>query len=431
MRVLVIGAGIAGLGAATYFARQGHDVEVLEAGTRAGGRAITLTSRRGDRVDAGTQYFHSNYRRALALLRDVGLDKQLSEVAGPTRFFDARSPRGHFDISHRLPWFPPAGLRNLKALGLIARVLANWHDPFALEYPPRLDATNAWGELTDPFLREFVLRPLVLAGALAEPSAAAPSLAHIVRLFRIVVMTKYYVLPGGVAALAAALAQRLRVSFERPVQRLVVEGGAVIGVEPAGSGEIVHADHVVVAVPPPAALALLPEDWTAERQYLGGVTIPPFALVSFFMDRPLDRRIWSYMLPERQSDSQGGCVSFFTDALRKAPAMVPSGKSVLQAWRCWPASQKFAALTDSEVIARCRADLERYFPGASAWIEEAHLTRHPCAVPLHPAGHQARSLEFLRAADARKGVSFCGDYLSGGFMEAALWSAERAAQRHG
>src|SRR3954468_15470080 len=144
MRVLVIGAGIAGLGAATYFARKGHDVEVLEAGTRPGGRAITLASRRGDRVDAGTQYFHSNYRRALALLREVGLDKQLSEVAGPTRFFDARSPSGHFDISHRLPWFPPAGLSNFKAIGLIARVLANWRDPFSLDYPAGLDATGAW-----------------------------------------------------------------------------------------------------------------------------------------------------------------------------------------------------------------------------------------------------------------------------------------------
>ena len=59
------------------------------------------------------------------------------------------------------------------------------------------------------------------------------------------------------------------------------------------------------------------------------------------------------------------------------------------------------------------------------------LVSHACAVPLHPLGHQRRTLAFLRLADARKGVSFCGDYLSGGFMEAALWSAERAAARNG
>src|SRR4029079_8963059 len=231
MRVLVIGAGIAGIGAATYFARKGHDVEVLEAGDRIGGRAITLTSKRGDKIDAGTQYFHSNYRRALALMDEVELRKQLLPVAGPTRFFDARSPRGFFDISHRLPWFPPAGLRNLKALGLIGRVLRTGRDPFSLDHPARLDAANAWAELTDPFLREFVLRPLMLAGALAEPAAAEPSLAHVLRLFRIVVMTNYSVLPGGVMSLAAALAQKLRVRLEQRVTRLVIEGGDLTGVE--------------------------------------------------------------------------------------------------------------------------------------------------------------------------------------------------------
>lgn len=423
MRVIVVGAGIAGLGAATYFARKGHDVEVLEAGDRVGGRAITLASKHGDKVDAGTQYFHSNYRRALALMEDVGLRKQLSPVAGPTRFFDAHSQRGYFDISHRLPWFPPAGLNNLKALGLIARVLRTSRDPFSLDYLPALDAASAWDELTDPFLRDFVLRPLMLAGALAEPSTADPSLAHALRLFRIVVMTNYYVLPSGVASLTAALAQRLRVRFGQPVKRLVVERGSVTGVELV-NGQAQSADHVVVAVPPPAALPLLPQDWAAEQRYLQSITIPPFALVSLFLDRPLDKRVWSYMLPP-----QTIAVSFVTDALRKAPAMVPSGKSILQAWICYPASQSSGALSDNDMIERSRRELEPYFPGLSNMTEEAYVTRHPYAVPFHTPEHQSRTAEFLRNVDSRKGLSFCGDYMTGGFMEAALWSAERAAAR--
>jgi protoporphyrinogen/coproporphyrinogen III oxidase len=269
-----------------------------------------------------------------------------------------------------------------------------------------------------------VLRPLMLAGALAEPSVAEPSLAHVLRLFRIVVMTSYLVLPGGVASLTAALAKKLRVSFGRPVKRLVAESSNVAGIELA-DGQALSADHVVIALPPPAALPLLPQDWTAERDYLKSITIPPFALVSLFLDRPLDKRIWSYMLPPQKT-----AVSFVTDALRKAPGMVPSSKSVLQAWICYPASKSFAALSDNDVIERCRRELEAYFPGLSNMIEEAHVTRHPFAVPFHPTRHQARTVEFLRSVDARKGVSFCGDYMTGGFMEAALWSAERAAARN-
>jgi oxygen-dependent protoporphyrinogen oxidase len=420
MRVLVIGAGVAGLGAATYFARKGHDVEVLEAGDRAGGRNITLTSKRGDKADAGTQYFHSNYRRALALMDEAGLGGQAKRVEGPTRFFDKRSPQGHFDIAHNTPWIKPAGLSNFKAGGLIARVLANWHrDPFGLDYPAQFDEIDAWQEMTDPFLRQFVLRPLVLAGALAEPETMRPSLLHVMRLFRIVVLSHYLVLPGGVASLAQALAARLKVRFDTPVKRLIVDSGKVAGVEPA-NGATERADHVVVALPAPVAAMLVPEDWRTERDYLGGITLPPFALVSFFLDRPVDPRVWSYMLPE------GGSVSFVTDAARKAPAMVPSGNSVLQAWSCYPASSNVAASSDNDLITRVSNELTPFFPGFSSWIEEAHVTRHPYAVPFHSVGHQARTIEFLRSADTRPGVSFCGDYMTGGFMEAALWSAERA-----
>jgi protoporphyrinogen oxidase len=427
MRVIVIGAGIAGLGAASYFAGRGHDVAVLEAGTRVGGRNVTLSSRRGDRVDAGTQYFHTNYLRARALLRTVGLEAELRKVAGPTRFFDSRVSRGSFDISHRLPWFPPAGWRNVKALGLAARAVALRQDLFGLDHDPRLDAADAWEETADPFVREFALRPMMLAGALAEPSVARPSLLHLLRLFRIIVLTDYLVLPGGIASLAERLAGRLAVTFERPVRRLVLDREAVAGVEIEGSGEIMRADHVVVALPAPRAAAVLPESWSSERSYLDGIAMPPFALISLFLDRPLDRRIWSYVLP--QSDT--GHVSFITDAARKSPAMVPSGRSVLQAWCCYPASQRLNGMVDAEIVDRCRRELEDVFPGLSSWIEEAHVTRHPYGVPLTGVGHQRRTIEFLRLADARNGVSFCGDYLSGGFMEAALWSAERAVQRSG
>jgi len=426
MRVIIIGAGIAGLGAASYFAQRGHDVQVLEATDRVGGRSITVT-RRGDRIDAGTQYFHTNYARARALLRTVGLDARLSKVAGRARFFDRRAARGHFDVSHRLPWFAPAGLRNLKGLGLAARALALRHDIFGLDHDPRLDAANAWDETADPFMREFALRPLVLAGALAEPAVSQPSRLHVLRLFRIVVLTDYLVLPGGIASLAEAIASRHRVSFERPAQRLVVEGGAVAGVELAGSGRTMRADHVIVALPAPRAADLLPEEWAAERRHLREIAMPPFTLVSFFLDRPLDRHIWSYVLPE----AEGRVVSFITDAARKSPAMVPSGRSVLQAWACYPASQALAGLPDGDVAERCRHDVETFFPGLSDWIEDVHVTRHVHGVPLHGVGHQQRSIDFLRLADGRKGVSFCGDYLSGGFMEAALWSAERAVRRHG
>jgi protoporphyrinogen/coproporphyrinogen III oxidase len=427
MRVLVIGAGIAGLGAATVFASRGHTVEVIEANERVGGRAVTVASKRNRRIDAGTQYFHTNYRIARGLLRDLGLERHLTRIKGNTQFFDDRVSKGAFEVSHRLPWFPPAGLSNLSSAALVLRLALNPFDTYGLGQASRLDGVAAWDEVRDPAVREFALRPLVLAGALSEPEVAAPSLLHALRLLKIVVLTDYLTLPQGTASFHEALAARLPVRLGTRVKRLVIEKAAVVGVEIDGSSEMVRGDHVVVATTSTEAAKVLPIEWAEERAFLDSVRIPAVVLPTFFLDRPLAAGIWSYM----SQAGRGGHVSFVVDAARKNPVLAGTDNSILQAWPCLPSSEALVKRSDSDVAEICRVELETFFPGFSSWIEEVHVMRHPYAVPFHPAGHQARAADFLRRADARMGVSFCGDYLSGGFMEAALWSATRAASRHG
>ncbi len=430
MKVIVVGAGIAGLGAATYLSAKGHDVEILEARDRIGGRALTLErGKTGDRCDVGTQYYHSSYRRALSLMREVGIDRTLSTIHGKTRFFDERVPGGSYLLDHRIPWFRPEGvLGNFKLAGfLLHRLLRHPMDTFALEDRPGPDALRALDIAGDRLRLECLVRPVLRAGVLAEPESADVSLLHLVRLLRIIVLTDYLSPSGGMASFHHALAARLRVRLESPVERLLVDGGRVTGVALAGSGEALRADHVVVAATAPQAAAICPEDWTVERDFLGSVRIPPAVIVSFFLDRPLEKDVWSYMFPAEK----GRIVSFCTDAARKNPAMAPSGKAIFQAWPVHPASEEIGPLSDADVADRCRREVEDFIPGLSAWIEEAHVTRHPAGVPWTPVGHAGHALAFLRSADARAGVSFCGDYLSGGYLEPALWSAERAAGRIG
>ena len=428
MKVIVVGAGIAGLGAGTYLAARGHDVEILEARDRIGGRALTLERKKtGDRCDVGTQYYHSSYRRALALMREVGIDRTLSTIHGKTRFFDERVPGGSYLLGHRLPWFKPEGVGgNLKLAGfLLHRLLRHPMDTFALEDRPGPDGLRALDVAGDRLRLECLVRPVLRAGVLSEPETADVSLLHLVRLLRIIVLTDYLSPSGGMASFHAALAARLPVRLETPVERLVVESGRVTGVALGGSGAVLRADHVVVAATAPQAAAMCPAEWGVEREFLGSIRIPPAVIVSFFLDRPLEKDVWSYMFPAEK----GRIVSFATDAARKNPAMAPSGKAILQAWPCHPASEEIQPVSDDGVADRCRREMEDVIPGVSSWIEEAHVTRHPAGVPWTPVGHSARALAFLRSADARPGVSFCGDYLTGGYLEPALWSAERAARR--
>jgi protoporphyrinogen/coproporphyrinogen III oxidase len=428
VKVLVVGAGIAGLGTATMLARRGHEVCVLEASDRVGGRAVTYTrAATGDRCDVGTQYYHSSYDRALDLMREVGLADATRRVVGSTRFFDDRHPSGSFLVGHRLPWFKTAGLGGNARLAyfLVSRLLAHPMRTFALEDRPRLDEARALDAVTHPVLREFMVRVVVNAGTLAEPEVTGVSLLQLIRLLRIIVLTDYLVLPEGVASLHERLAARLTVERETPVRHLLVEGGRVEGVVLEGSGRSVRADHVVLAAPPRALEPMLPPAWQAERTFLGGVTFPPAMVVSLFLDRPLERGVWSYMIQAGREQ----LISFCTDAAQKNPAMVPSGNSVLQAWICHPRAATLAGVPDADVVSRCLAELDAHMPGLPSWVEEAHVMRHAGGTPQHSAGHHGRALAFLQSADRREGVSFAGDYFSGGYLESALWSAERVTAR--
>jgi protoporphyrinogen/coproporphyrinogen III oxidase len=429
MKVVVVGAGIAGLGAATFFARKGHDVTVFEADDRVGGRARVL-ERPGssDRCDVGTQYYHSSYRLALSLMDDVGLRASVRTVAGKTRFFDERVGAGSFDVGHRLPWIRPAGVMGNVRIGafLLRHVLGNPMSTFALEDRPHLDGVRALDVLQDPWLREFVVRTLVLVGGLSEPEPTDVCLLQILRLVRIVVLTDYLTLPAGTASLHEALAARLPVRLSCPVSRVVVERGRAVGIELSGSGRVESADHVVVATTPPVAAGMLPASWDAERSFLGAVRLAPAFIVSLFLDRPIKHPVWSYMYrpsPER-------LVAFVTDASKKEARMVPSGKSILQGWICHPQAERHQHLGDEEIIARCIAQLAETFPDLAGQVEHAVVTRHAGGTPWHSVGHHGRALRFLESADARAGISFVGDYFSGGYLEPALWSAERAALRY-
>jgi monoamine oxidase len=72
-RVLVLGAGMAGLTAALALLRRGHDVTVIEYQNRIGGRLLSLPLRGGQFTEAGGGHFRANMPRVLDYLRRFDL----------------------------------------------------------------------------------------------------------------------------------------------------------------------------------------------------------------------------------------------------------------------------------------------------------------------------------------------------------------------
>lgn len=72
-KVVVVGAGWAGLGATYHLASQGYDVTLLEAGSYPGGLVAGWKTPGGRSVEAGIHGFWYPYRNIFALVRELGL----------------------------------------------------------------------------------------------------------------------------------------------------------------------------------------------------------------------------------------------------------------------------------------------------------------------------------------------------------------------
>src|ERR671938_180405 len=70
-RVVVLGAGLAGLSAAYQLTRAGHDVTILEARTRAGGRVHTLREPFADNLhaEAGAMFVPESHHLVMRYIR--------------------------------------------------------------------------------------------------------------------------------------------------------------------------------------------------------------------------------------------------------------------------------------------------------------------------------------------------------------------------
>lgn len=93
-RVIVLGAGVAGLTAALALLRRGHDVTVLEAQQRIGGRLLSLPLGDGMFTEAGGGHFRSNMPYVLHYIRHFGLPLLALNEGLPRYLVDGKTGDG-------------------------------------------------------------------------------------------------------------------------------------------------------------------------------------------------------------------------------------------------------------------------------------------------------------------------------------------------
>jgi squalene-associated FAD-dependent desaturase len=279
---IVIGAGFAGLSAATALAEQGRRVLVLEARPTLGGRATAFTDpSTGERVDNGQHVLFGCYDETFRFLRRVGAE---SNVRVQRRLaVDIIDRHGRWS---RLacpalpsPFHLLAGVMSWSALGWRDRLaVLRMRSAIADASPGRAETVREWllRYRQTPRLIELLWEPLAVA-ALNQSidSAAATSFVSVLaRMF-------------GSNAQGAALALPLKPLDElyaHPAREYIEQRGGSVQTNAAARIECLHEATSAGSVRPGPRVMVRGEPMTAAAVICA---VPWHALADVFPDRPV------------------------------------------------------------------------------------------------------------------------------------------------
>lgn len=446
-RVVVVGAGIAGLATAWYLQRAGAEVSVLEASERIGGKI--RTGELGDTpLDLGPDTFLGRVPWATDLCRDLGLGDELIEPATSRARMWSRgdlrpmpeglalgvpldlpalarsglvSPAGVARAAMDLvlpPSHPPADPSVADVIGarLGAEVLERLVEPLVGGINAgRADRLSMAAVVPDIYAAARRHRSLIL-GIRAQRKAAPPSDAPL-----------FLGLRGGMQRLTQRLAQDLKVSTSTTVDAITRadSGGLAVALEDRPPLE---ADGVVLAVPASGAARVLSGASAKASGALAQIRYASVAVVTLayrpeHVRRPLDGS--GFLVPRVDGRLMTACTWFSS----KWPHVRPDGLVLLRCSAGRDGDTRIADLSDNELV-------DTLHPEAAEALELAAppqrsvVTRWDNAFPQYDVGHLGR-VDAAERALARElpGVALVGASYRGVGIASCIRQAKEAAER--
>ncbi|GGV30879.1 protoporphyrinogen oxidase [Streptomyces griseoflavus] len=453
-RVVVVGAGIAGLAAAHRLLERGARVTVLEASDRVGGKLLPGEIA-GARVDLGAESLLARRPEAVGLAREVGLAGRLQPPATASAALWTRGalrpmPKGHVmgvpGTSAAL-----AGVLSDEGLARIERDAGlprtEVGDDVAIgEYVAARLGREVVDRLVEPLLGgvyagdAYRISMRAAVPQLFEAARTHTSLTEGVREIQARAAAAgqtgpvFMGIAGGVGTLPLAVAESVRargaeILTGTPVtglRRDPEDGWRVVAGE-----RVLRADAVVVAVPAPAAAALLRAEAPGAAAELSGVEYASMALITLAYRRA------EAALPEGSGflvpPVDGRTIKASTFASRKwgwideeNPDLVVLRTSVGR-----HGETEILGRDDADLVEVSRHDL-RAATGLTAAPVASRVTRWQDGLPQYPVGHHARVTRVRAHLAGLAGLAVCGAAYDGVGVPACIASAYAAVdQIHG
>jgi protoporphyrinogen/coproporphyrinogen III oxidase len=438
MRVIVIGGGIAGLGAADRLRDDGHEVVLLEQDSEPGGRCRSVLWH-GVWAVTGAFAFLGAETNLADLARKLGIDQPdgLADLTAAHRWnvLVKRQQNvgfGAFDLisAAKHPFIPFAEkarlLATLPKLGQIAIT----GDPRDITSAAAFDDVNAceYFRRFSPTFVDYFLEPCVamfcgygeddfsLAWTAWSTAGRLSWSGDQIWSFK----------ERGAGRLTWELGRSLaadpRVDLRLGASVADVRthaDGVEVDVVHDGRSETVRGDAVVMAVPGNKVSALMPGLDAERRSFFDGVDYAGHHIVYYLLDRPKDDLLDTYVLPAADGFRRTGNLRF-TD--------MGNGTTFAHSqWKDWGCRQHAGAST-ADLLTIAWSDVVDALPQlAETRVIDSFVSRQPDAICKRPKGYIRGLRRFLDLGPMPR-VAFCGDYLTNSTVGQAHWSGLKAAE---
>jgi len=460
-RVVIVGAGIAGLSTARALRQQAPDAEilVLEAHARAGGNVRTEHID-GYVCEAGPDGFLDNAPATLAFVEDVGLTPALlpSREAAQRRFIFRHGRLNEVPIS------PLAFLRTpLLSAGSKIRVAC---EPFARSAPAYDESILRFAERHIGREAAHVLVGSMVSGIFAGDAAELslrscfPKMhemdARYGSLVRAMLakrrerrrtdgigaprgrLTSFAggmasLINAAVADLGPAVRTNQRVSGLRPRRPPVDAALRLVGARSftvVSAGPAIEADAVVLAGPASESADLLHSFDPEAAHLLDGIATAPLAVVCLGYDEqaltdqrgPLDG--FGFLVPRGEGPRILGAL--WESSIY--PGRAPGGKALLRVMIGGATDREAGDLDNRELLDIVRTDLDRTM-GIRTVPEFVHVFRHHRGIPQYTTGHASRLMRIEKRLRDYPGLFLAGNSYRGVSINACIEDAPAVARR--
>lgn len=444
-QTIIIGAGITGLACAHRLIRAGHDVLVLEASDRPGGKICTVTEN-GYQFEAGPNTLLANAQPTLDMIDELNLTDRIvdADPAAKRRFIEY-----HGKVL-AAPSSPIAALTSpLMGIGTMLRVFKDLkrtkpgpQDETVANFITRRFGRKILENLVSPFIAGIYAgdaQRLEAKSVLPKLTQAEREAGSVIRGLiarrkrergegRPPLPSRSITFKDGLSEIPAALSQCLgpRLRLATPVDRIEVNNDRCTVY--TNSGESLECDNIVIATDVRTGTELietLPDAANIAKR-LRSIPRAGLAVVGFVYDRdtighPLDG--FGYLAGPGSLGPILGCL-FRSSTF---PDTCPSGKVMLSTFIGGSLYPEFESLSDEELIDQVHTTMADRLT-IKEQPQRTFLRRWPNALPQFHVGHAAIQEE-VRQWSSKGPISMIGNAISGLSLNDCITTGRNEADR--